>query len=314
MVSSKLRTLASFTFLALALGGSSVLTGCSSPVDSSDDTAVSKLGAKRTQKLSFLTDAELTARVDAFKTRNGAGWQEEALPSLSADRVTGAITLMRRVDAYGEDRPLTQSTAGKLARQFALENADMLNLTAEEIGDLQTTVDPIAPGGDYVWSVALSGSRPQVGYEEFRSVDKKVFYSLSIGKDATVRTVHALDSRDFPKIELEKRAAKELTDQLIVDKLTAIDLNWVAQLQFDQPAVTTPYGKILASDITTATPLLRIHAQTEATGIRLTLGYELHVHREGAVAGSPGADWVFVVDTDTGNVIDQVQGTTIDLP
>jgi hypothetical protein len=312
MLSSKIRSVASFTLLALAIGGSSMLTGCSSPVDSSDDTAVSKLGAKRTQKLSFLTDAELTARIDAFKTRNGAGWQEEGLPSLSADRVTGAITLMRRVDAYGEDRPISQSSAGKLARQFAIDNADMLNLTADEIGSLQTTIDAIAPGGDYVWSVALSGSRAQVGYEEFRSVDKKTFYSLSIGKDGTVRSVHALESRDFPKLELEKNAAKELTDQVIVDKLTLVDLNWVTQTQFNQPATTTAYGKILAADVATATPLLRIHAQTEANGVRLTLGYELHVHREGA--GGQAADWVFVVDTDSGNVIDQVQGTTIDLP
>jgi hypothetical protein len=311
-MSSKLRTLASFTFLALALGGSSMLTGCSSPVDSGDDTAVSKLGAKRTQKLTFLSDAELTTRIDAFKTRNGAGWQEQGLPSLSADRLTGAITLMRRVDAYGEDRPISQSSAGKLAHQFAIDNADLLNLTAAEIGNLQTTIDAIPPGGDYVWSVALSGSRPQVGYEEFRSVDKKVFYSLSIGKDGTVRSVHALESRDYPKLELEKGAAKELTDPTIVDKLTLLDLNWVTQNQFNQPPTTTAYGKILAADIATATPFLRIHPQTEATGVRLTLGYELHVHREGA--GGEAADWVFVVDTDTGNVIDQVQGTTIDLP
>lgn len=291
--------------LALALAAT---TACAPAAETDDAEAAADeviASSASVQVIRHVDEATRRARVEAFIARNGEGWAPST-PGLftAVNRLTGAIVDMRNGAPYGPDVTLTAGEASAAARAFLQRNADLLGLTAAELGSVALRVDPI-DFGNFRWAIGVTGESRQPGYEAFDVVARRISMSISIGRDGTVRVIHDLFGSQLPRLTLSTEPRLAADDPRTLAAVVGTELVWFIPDPSPYDAVDesqrVPLGRVEASDVAGAKTTIHIEHREATTVLRLA--WQLEVKKPG------DRSFFFTVDATTGRLLDERQAT-----
>jgi hypothetical protein len=248
------------------------------------------------------TTAERRAVFEKFQAKNDGPWK---LLRLDADVDPFRLFLRRaaRTDAAGPEQDFEPRDAIADAVAFVSTNADVLGLSAPEIAVLDASAvalvheDAPTPEGRYV--VRLVGRIPMRGFESFDALASILDLSVYVDRDRKVR-LFTNDSKIPPRITLDTRPLLDPDDPSLLK-------NVVGRPCFTEQRGTqagsvrevkyVPAGVVNVDDVVARTLTIRIsHGPLDAY-VAYMLAYAVFVEKE-------GSRWIFVVDADTGAVLE----------
>ncbi len=288
--------------LVLSLLAAASLPACAgapsaSGEDSSEAAQTASDSRPNRQTILYLSEATLQRSIDAFRARNGTGWQpKSAYPRLNTNGLTGSVSDMVRRDPYGPDVNLDAAGTIATTRTFLLRNADLLNVTAAELDASESSASflgTVAPLSDYRWIVTFRKLLPLPGYEAFTdSLPKSIDISVSIARDGTPRNLSSHVS-GFPGLSVSTVPAHAPDDPLMLGTVVGTELQWVVfGGTFTHPTTTvTPLGRVTMEDIVSKKLVIYLAASEDE--VVLTLAYRYDVQRGGHM-------FLFFVDSRTG--------------
>jgi hypothetical protein len=211
----------------------------------------------------------------------------------------------------------TDADAEAAALAFVSANAASLGLAPSEAAvlDVACRAVPIGerpPGSHARWNVRLGGRFPMRGFEAFPSLATTVDIVVVVDDDMKIRLL-VNGSRIHPRLALDTKPDLEPDDPRVLRHVVGREL-FVAIADPRAPDARVrelrrrSLGRVRADDVVSRT--LTIHASPGPLGAWMTyrLAYVVRVairlHGPGELAGAPPPTFRFVVDADTGELID----------
>jgi hypothetical protein len=279
-----------------------------------------------------MTTPERHALVARFHERNPTAsdspWKvnEDALDYsvVVVDPFKGFLRRARRDRTNVKLGPVvTSEEAVAHARAFVQKNADLLGLSPLPGAHTRALAEQLRPApatssGREIWVVHFDGRFPSKGYEAFAEIDNTIDLDVGVDEDGEVSSLDNR-SRVHPRLTLDLRPRLPQDDPRVFAHLVGrrvfalIDVEGApSERQLEQ----LPLGEVQAEDV--ARVKLVIH---QSTGPRLAwltyrLAYFVEVAKRPApgvsgVAASPVYFFRYVVDVDTGEVIEDSRAPVV---
>ena len=217
----------------------------------------------------------------AFTARNEAGFE------LATNELNGSLqSAMRPRPPQRPTSAFDRAAAVAEAASFMVLNMELFDLEADDLTRATVMVKRESnPREQYVFDVR--GKRPEVGFESFRSMDREIFFGLTIRSDGEVtdvggrvEEVRGVDICTDPKITSAQAASHVIGQELTLDTNTG----------------RRSAGKIKRENVRATTLTFYRMNLPNPSRTMLRLAYEVTV-----VSGS--ITYTFMVDADTGNTL-----------
>jgi len=330
--SSRRFAAAALALLALGCGGGERLP------PSASASASSQVASRHVQVVHAMTTPERRALVERFQSRNpGAKWivNEEALASslMVVDPFAGFLRRARRdlPPRAPHVPPVSAEEAATRARAFVERNADLLGLPRHVLVRLGEHVRSVAPtdhaSPNAVHVVRFDASFESKGYEIFHEVDNLADVEVFVDDDGEVSSF-VNRSRVHPRLSIDKRPALAQEDPRVTAQVVgrevfvllddAVSLSDRPKPRDVRELRRIPLGPIRAEEV--AGVRLVIH---ESTGPRLAwlvyrLAWLVEVRKPappevsgGVLGGSSYVAFRYVVDADTGDVVEDARAPVL---
>jgi len=306
---------------ALGLSAGACRSGPPAAPDSgSRVTLTAPVGARgaHVQFVRAMPMPERVALVERFKARNGPDWSITLGAGGAPDDVDAIRGVVRRakreltspgeassanvdLDAWGTTDPAEQERAITEAISFLSRNADFFGLSAADVSVLDVAAGRPKTRTYGSWVVILAGRIPMRGYEGFAAVTSHVDIAVYIGDDGKTRYFINL-SRVHPRLVLDTSAGLGPDDKRLLRFVVGRELFVV----FDDPRRPNArvrelqrlsVGRVEDADVRAVRLTIHVSPGPRGAYVSYTLAYAIDVKRE-------GHDFRFVVDADTGDLLD----------
>jgi hypothetical protein len=272
-----------------------MLTGCAASEAESASTASDIVAAPQPDVQHFaISQAEQDAVIERFTLKN----PELVLSDYTAvNDLTGGVKDFENIKPLGPNVFQTGPEVVALATAFLEKNAAEFGLTQHDIATADILAQPYPfDSGRFPWSVSFRRVTRTPGYEGFDTVDRQIAISIDFNRDGTIGRGYNATSY-FPNLHLSTKPALPAGSFVLVSEIIGTELVWHDDSFLMLPDLAV--GRVPPSAIGARRPV--IHQTRDASGVTLTLAYEIEVSMGG------GHDWTFVVHHATGAILEQQQ-------
>ncbi len=261
------------------------------------------------------TTAERAAVFERFRAKNEGPWK---MLRLDADVDPFRLFLRRaaRADAAAAELDFDHRDATQDALAFVGKNADVLGLTAPEIAVLDVSAaalvreDAPTPEGRFV--VRMKGRIPMRGFESFDALASEFDLSVYVDRDRKVR-LFTNDSKIPPRLALDTRPLLEPDDPTLLRNVVGRPCFTEKTVYVGAPKVDErdplgeprgvrqvkyePAGVVRIEDVVARALTIRVSTGPLGAYVSYVLAYAVIVVKD-------GTRWTFVLDADTGDVLE----------
>jgi hypothetical protein len=295
--------------LILSLVGASACGGRAEPA-----VAVPVTTSHNTQIVRALTFHERRALVERFRARNGPSWEVNEAALMSTTVVDPFVGFLRRARRAPSGppiaAPLTDENALLWAGKFVRQNADLLGIPQHQVITLVPEVRPVTAEDHASLRAAkvvhFETMYPTKGYETFKELENEISLDVVIADDGMAESF-ANVSKLHPRMTIDPRPILGEDDPRLYSKLIG---RKVFALVDDEKL---DLGTVGADDFMETRLLVDISPGTFGMWLTYRLAWMVVASRR-IPDGAGFFFFVWLVDTDTGDIIREARVPTHELP